>query len=253
MSATPTTPAAPATIDDIRELDARAAALAVVARLLGPDPAVLLDRGVLDRLRDVVVGLDPALAEVLPVEPPDASADELARRWIRWFEHGRIAPYEGSNVLAGAGGVTPRLADVAGFYRAFGLRVHHERPDHVVAEFEFLATLLGREAAARRDGRDDATTRERAATCDRAARAFVRDHLGPWIGVWAARVVAEPELAPWAPAATLAVRLTELEAKRRNVVPLQTDAVVAARVDPPLVDHDAEPTCGGDDIGPPDC
>ncbi len=242
MSATSTTPSVPT-----EDLDARAAAFAVVARLLGPDPAVLLDRDVLDRLREVVTGLDPVAAEELPDEPPRATADELSRRWIRWFEHGRIAPYEGSNTLVSAGGVTPRLADVAGFYRAFGLRVHHERPDHVVAELEFLATVLGREAAARRDGHDDA-----AATCDRAVRSFVRDHLGPWIGVWAARVVAEPEVVAWAPAARLAARLTELEARRRNVVPLQTDAVVPARVDPPLVDADAEPSCGADPIDSPD-
>ena len=53
---------------------------------------------------------------------------------MRWFDLGRVAPYEGSNVATTVGGITPRLADVAGFYRAFGLTVIGDRPDHVVAQ-----------------------------------------------------------------------------------------------------------------------
>lgn len=71
-----------------------------------------------------------------------------------------------------------QLADVAGFYRAFGLDVSArspERPDHVGLELEFMAFVLmkKREALA---GADPV----RAAVCDEAERTFFRDHLAWW-------------------------------------------------------------------------
>jgi TorA maturation chaperone TorD len=68
-----------------------------------------------------------------------------------------------------------QLADVAGFYRAFGLepsRDHRERPDHLVLELEFVAILLAKQRLAQGD--------DQSAVCGEAATAFLRDHLIWW-------------------------------------------------------------------------
>jgi nitrate reductase assembly molybdenum cofactor insertion protein NarJ len=197
--------------------------------LRDPEHVGLL-RSVLDgAARDRLVGLVPAR---LP------GRDELAGRWVRWFDLGRVAPYEGSNVAASAGGITPRLADVAGFYRAFGMTVPGDRPDHVVAELEFLALALLHEA----DATDQADGERRDVIAD-VIRSFLRDHIGTWIDAWAARVGSVDELAPWAPYAAVAVDLVRGEARRRNVIPARSNAVLPAQ-DAVAADEEPLLACG---------
>jgi TorA maturation chaperone TorD len=79
-----------------------------------------------------------------------------------------------------------QLADVAGYYAAFGLRCARARPDradHVALELEFLAHLLQKQRLA-----DDGTPAgaDRAAVCADAARRFFRDHVAPWAPSFAA-------------------------------------------------------------------
>lgn len=196
-------------MSDLRE---RALELATLARLLGSDTTALA----------ALPGMD-------------VDAETLSRRWVRWFELGRIAPYEGSNTAVGSGGITPLLADVAGFYRAFGVAVRQERPDHIVAELEFLALTLTAEA----DALDDADT-DRACTTADATRAFLRDHAGRWLSTWAERVAAVEDLAPWAPIADTAAELVRAECRLRNIVPVA--AVPGARE---TDNDDSGPACGG--------
>jgi TorA maturation chaperone TorD len=80
-----------------------------------------------------------------------------------------------------------QLADVAGFYRAFGLEpcaAAPERPDHVTLELEFMALLLLKKRQAL--SQDGPAARERAETCDRAQGLFLRDHLAWWVPSFAA-------------------------------------------------------------------
>ena len=142
---------------------------------------------------------------------------------MRWFDLGRVAPYEGSNVPTIVGGITPRLADVAGFYRAFEVTVVGDRPDHVVAQLEFLALTLIAEARA-----GEQNDPQRAEIAAQATRSFLRDHIGTWIDAWAARVGAVDDLAPWAPYAACAAALVHTEAAIRNVIPLREDALLLA-------------------------
>lgn len=230
-------------------LRARAVAYALLARLLGPDTGALAAGSTVGALRTALAaaGEASALARIgtdgtLGTEGTDGTldAEALAGRWVRWFELGRVAPYEGSNVTASAGGITPRLADVAGFYRAFGTRVPRERPDHVVAQLEFLAVALLAEADALERGDADAVD-----TCAGATRTFVRDHAGVWIETWAARVGGVDELAPWAPLAAAAATLVASEAAHRNVIPLRESP--ALPVDAGVADDgEADLSCGDD-------
>ncbi|MFN4218878.1 MAG: molecular chaperone [Candidatus Bipolaricaulia bacterium] len=74
----------------------------------------------------------------------------------------------------------PTLADIAGFYRAFGLELAiNERPDHLALELEFMSVLAYKEALALRDN-----LREQAEICRDAQRKFLEAHLGRWVGIF---------------------------------------------------------------------
>jgi TorA maturation chaperone TorD len=90
----------------------------------------------------------------------------------------RVSPYEGGYEL------DPirqgrQMADVAGFYRAFGAGAHGpaaERPDHAGCELEFLAYLELRRLAALGAGDEPG-----AELVDEVATTFLRDHAGRWL------------------------------------------------------------------------
>lgn len=73
------------------------------------------------------------------------------------------------------------LADISGFYNAFGLTTstaHPERPDHIVQELEFMAFLLGFE---RQAADCDVKVRQlRLDVCRDAQTQFLREHLSWW-------------------------------------------------------------------------
>ncbi len=207
-----------------RRLRQRASAFAILARMLGRDVSALVDDATVAALRMVLLDTGDLTAHrrLESIAGTDTiDIDELAGTWVRWFDVGRVAAYEGSNVPATAAGVTPRLADIAGFYAAFGFAVHHDRPDHIVAELEFLSILLLAEADARAGGRPD-----QAEIAADAARAFLRDHLGTWVVAWASRVGEIEQLAPWFPVAAAAADLIAAECHDRHVIPLRLSPVL---------------------------
>lgn len=92
--------------------------------------------------------------------------------------------YLGSSVF----GQTQAMADIAGFYRAFGLKLsqsERERVDHLTVELEFMRFLTFKEAVALvHHGRASASV------CRRAQRRFWRQHLGRWLPVFSALLMA---------------------------------------------------------------
>jgi nitrate reductase assembly molybdenum cofactor insertion protein NarJ len=75
------------------------------------------------------------------------------------------------------------LADIAGFYRAFGFQLGgrvHERPDHLAVELEFMYALALKQAYALSAGEA-----EQAQVCQEAQVKFLQDHLGRWVGLFA--------------------------------------------------------------------
>ena len=77
-----------------------------------------------------------------------------------------------------------QLADIAGFYRAFGLETAQaapERPDHLALELEFMAFLLREERLALASAGANAAATEQAGVCADAQQSFLSDHLVWWV------------------------------------------------------------------------
>lgn len=78
------------------------------------------------------------------------------------------------------------MADIAGFYRAFGFTLGNEkreRPDHLAVELEFIHILALKEAYALDNG-----ILEHVEICQAAQAEFLQSHLGRWVGLFAQSV-----------------------------------------------------------------
>lgn len=130
--------------------------------------------------------LGPLLKELPALSPPPE------REWTRLFGVGLAAvPYETEYDPLAVARKGHRLADLLGFYEAFGLRVARglpEFPDHISAELEFMALLLLKAAHA-----VSRAMAEARAVSEDAARKFLADHLASWGETFAERVEAATE------------------------------------------------------------
>ncbi len=80
-----------------------------------------------------------------------------------------------------------RLADLAAFYRAFGLELASdatERHDHICLELEFMSVLAAKEAYALEHQLDG----DQLALCRDAQKKFLREHLGRWTPAFTRRL-----------------------------------------------------------------
>jgi len=95
-------------------------------------------------------------------------------------------PYETHYEAAGIFRKTQTLADLAGFYRAFGvdLAPGDRRSDHLPVELEFLSLLLHKQARAAARG-DDA----KAVIARHARVKFLGEHLTVWMPSFASAVI----------------------------------------------------------------
>jgi TorA maturation chaperone TorD len=78
------------------------------------------------------------------------------------------------------------LADIAGFYRAFGLQsstVFADRPDHVARQCEFLAQLIELQRQAIQMATAEGETQ--ADNCQQALARFLHEHAAWWLPAFA--------------------------------------------------------------------
>ncbi len=142
----------------------------------------------LDGLRDASDGGGVAAEDLLRVLQ-DADGAALRAGYHHVFGHQASADcplYETPYVAAEIFQQAQHLADIAGFYRAFGLEAAEdagERADHIGLELEFMGALAYREAYAlvHHGPAEVALLRE-------AQRAFLRDHLARWVPLLARQV-----------------------------------------------------------------
>jgi len=113
---------------------------------------------------------------------------------------------------------TKELADLNGFYGAFGLELgkdsNSERPDHASIELEFMAMLLIKEAYARNEGWDD-----KANVCLESRKKFLKDHIGRWGPTFCTMVKHKTELEFYKVLAELTTDLINKDLKELKVKP----------------------------------
>lgn len=177
-----------------------------------PDEELAASLGELDGLHDHE-GAGPMIAAL------GRGLDELQGAYIDLFDRGkdRVSLYETEHGRMRGLAKGHDLADLAGFYRAFGLTLDldaaHELLDHLAVELEFYATLLFKhDLLARQDDR------EGCAIVEDARRKFLLDHLGRYVGGVAAQVAARGE-GVYAPALAWCARLVEAECARLGIDP----------------------------------
>ena len=118
-----------------------------------------------------------------------------------------------------------RLADLAAFYRAFGLEVGDsadERQDHLCIELEFMCVLTAKEAYALEFQLD----LELLETCRVAQKKFLREHLGRWVPAFARRLAQMTRGGPLGSLAKLTRAFIETECNRFGFPPGSEDLLL---------------------------
>ena len=111
-------------------------------------------------------------------------AEQLAPVYFALFEGSVLCSPHETEYIRDPLAKAAQLADIAGFYAAFGLKVsrlHQTTPDEICTELEFMALLTRKEvyASVRRWTEHQEVTRD-------AGRRFLESHLGRWSGAFAA-------------------------------------------------------------------
>jgi nitrate reductase assembly molybdenum cofactor insertion protein NarJ len=213
-------PSAAARRTAVEALLADAALFNLLARVFTyPDPAQVAEvNGAFGRVLTAKPHADRSLLRRAADAWLEADADALPGVYVRHFLAGSTCSlhetaYGDGRRIAGR---PVELADVQGFYEAFGFGQsarHPDLPDHLCAELEFLSLLLLKEAYARHGDWP-----RRAALTRAAAAAFLRDHLGRWIPSLA-RAIAEHDAEPYASLAALLDAAVAAQCRRRRVTP----------------------------------
>lgn len=115
-----------------------------------------------------------------------------------------------------------QLADIAGFYRAFGIepaRGKPERPDNLPLELEFMAFLLMKKLLAQSTVEGAQSAEEDAAICAKAEQTFFQEHLCWWVASFAQGLRRKSSRGWYARAAELLAAFLPFERARMNVPP----------------------------------
>jgi TorA maturation chaperone TorD len=211
----------------------RALSRAAVYRVLAtafayptPGHAGDVGRAALDAAAAAPVALRPGL-HALAGASEAAAGEPLAELYVTLFER-QVAcpPCEGAYGPPQLGGKAMQLADIAGFYAAFGMTAtgrQLDADDHIGAELEFMAALALKEAWSLAHGDSD-----NAEVAHDAQRAFLDDHLARWGDAFAATLLETAPPGFYAAAARLLVAWLREECALLAVVPRPLGGPAAA-------------------------
>lgn len=114
-------------------------------------------------------------------------------------------------------GRTHELADISGFYRAFGVEpsaTNPDLPDHICTELEYYSLLLVKQAYA--ESRNQLVNRK---VTEKAAKTFLEQHLGRWIGALVNNFREHSAASPYLELANALQAVVTAECKRLRVRP----------------------------------
>ncbi len=121
-----------------------------------------------------------------------ADADQLALEHDRLFRAKEIWLYGAEHVAQNEFQRAQILADVMGFYRAFGVAPGSDRPDALACEFEFMHYLVYKRLYAL-ESSTLADSEDKAAVCFDAQQKFFAEHLYPAAKKVASAIAAHSE------------------------------------------------------------
>ncbi len=205
-------------------MSAAEAHASLLARLGAPVPLQ-------ERVREALLDAAQALAA------PDV--DGLGAEHVRLFGPAGPAPLH-ETAYGDAGrmlGRASQLADISGFYLAYGLEPSTRAPlpeDHLQLELEFASILALKEAYARNEELDEAL----AITVD-TQRKFLAEHLGTWLPAWRAALERAGADRFYGQLASTIRDVVASECARLEVIP----HVVTNRI--------VDPDVGGDEVACP--
>ena len=161
----------------------------------------------------------------------------LASEFPQLFSHNLTpdcSPYETEYGSSHIFWQSQQLADIVGFYRAFGVELKdtaHERVDHIAVELEFMSYLTLKEAHILKH-RSDANVE---ITQD-AERKFLKDHLAKWVRPFRDRIQKKLSGSAYAKLANLLVRFIEWDCRRLDIHPETLSFDPDCQVEPSVED-----------------
>ncbi len=160
--------------------------------------------------------LDPGLGVMAREVFEAIHRSDIEEEYVKVFGHTvsrDVSPYElefqkNKEVFS----MTQALADINGFYQAFGLQLDvHERADHISVEAEFISYLLWKQALAVENEQP-----ENADICAGAYQAFQRDHFQSWAQDFARKLNNSSDSQFYRLASGFLLHLLELNTPRRE-------------------------------------
>jgi len=151
-----------------------------------------------------------------------AAPDALVAEYLRLFRGSVPCPLHETAYGDGQrlGGREVELADIRGFYAAFGFTLAPgtpDLPDHLGAELEFVSLLLVKQAYALEAGLADGVRVVKRATAD-----FLEQHLGRWLPAWLGRLQECEAAEAYASLGVLVHRVVGSACARRRLAPRLT-------------------------------
>lgn len=185
-------------------------------------------------------------ARLAAMDPPHA--ERAASSFVRLFGHtarGLVSTCETEYGPENAFNQPQQLADIAGYYLAFGLSpvtATEARVDHIACELEFMDFLNRKQAMLHSGPSADAADVETMEATERAERTFVRDHLGRFGRAFASRLIAEDRDGYFGTLGHTLLALLTAECARLNVEAGPVDLAVR-----PEIPDDTPMACGSAD------
>ncbi|MCC7078315.1 MAG: molecular chaperone TorD family protein [Acidimicrobiia bacterium] len=185
-------------------------------RALSPHVDALAGGEALEDLAAALALRDARLADEVARIDMSAWSDtlELEIAHTRIFVRGQVPPYETAYLQPSIVGHVGELADIAGFYKAFGFEVSKERTDHLLVELEFAAFLAAKEAAAIAAGHEEGTV-----IVGSARRTFYQDHFGCWLNAYAAKLEEKEPGVPYTALVDLLASWVTVDCRNHGVMP----------------------------------